>query len=85
MDFKSMLIGGLGTALLFVSVGAGNQQETLPVQVSHNPHPFTIDQTTGLLINRANGNMWSIHDQMTSKTKKLHTIIRPVTVDGIEK
>lgn len=27
MDFKSILIGGLGTALLFVSIGAGTHEE----------------------------------------------------------
>ena len=35
MDYKSMLIGGLATALLFVSIGAGTQQQT--TNESHVP------------------------------------------------
>ena len=37
MDKKSILIGALGASLLFVSIGAGTQQE--PVTVSTVPEP----------------------------------------------
>ena len=42
MDLKSILIGGLGTALLFVSIGAGVQSESTVVQVAENPFPYDI-------------------------------------------
>ena len=38
MDFKSMLIGGLGTALLFVSMGATSN-------TSENTTPITFDES----------------------------------------
>lgn len=38
MDFKSILIGGLGTALLFVSMGATSN-------TSENTTPITFDES----------------------------------------
>ena len=60
MDYKSMLIGGLATALLFVSIGAGVQSEPTTIQVTENPYPYELkvnydDATKALLLNRETG------------------------------
>lgn len=69
MDFKSMLIGGLGTALLFVSVGAGTTQDAQTrIQVTDDPFPYEIttvrthdgSNSATVLLNRKTGDIEQI-------------------------
>ena len=61
-----MLIGGLGTALLFVSVGAGTTQDApTTIQVSDNPFPYVIDG--GRVLNRESGQLWIMEKHTGSK------------------
>jgi len=77
MDFKSMLIGGLGTALLFVSIGAGVQSEPTTIQVTENPFPYEVVDVTmtgfsgecQVLLNRETGEMEQIYSHYDSKSE----------------
>ena len=60
-----MLIGALGSALLFVSIGAGTQSEQPTqqiIQVSENPYPWEYNGngTYGTVTNRQTGESWSV-------------------------
>jgi len=66
MDYKSMLIGGLATALLFVSIGAGVQSEPTTIQVTENPYKYELkvnydDATKALLLNRETGDVYYLN------------------------
>ena len=77
-----MLIGGLATALLFVSIGAGVQSDPTTIQVTENPYPYELnvnynDATKALLLNRETGDVYYLNPNMTRGTKtennmKLH-------------
>lgn len=81
MDFKSILIGGLGAALLFVSIGAGVQSEPNTIQVTENPFPWELnvnynDATKALLLNRETGDVYYLNPNFvpgrTTNDMKLH-------------
>lgn len=67
-----MLIGGLGTALLFVSVGAGTTQDApTTIQVTDDPFPYEITTVTdrngrghSVLLNRETGNLEQIETNL---------------------
>ena len=77
-----MLIGGLATALLFVSIGAGVQSDPTTIQVTENPYPYELnvnynDATKALLLNRETGDVYYLNPNLTRGIKtennmKLH-------------
>ena len=88
MDFKSMLIGGLGTALLFVSVGAGTTHDApTTIQVSDNPFPYVM--ADGRILNRESGQLWIIehHDgaKFNSSADDFYTLYEAVYTAGPSK
>ena len=75
-----MLIGGLATALLFVSIGAGVQSEPTTIQVTENPYPYEIVKREGgykdVLLNRETEECRSIHEVSSDKDAKYHLVLR---------
>ena len=82
MDFKSILIGGLGTALLFVSIGAGVQSEPTTIQVTENPFPFEFigyeTKMERFLLNRQTGELWGVFGAFSTKESHPHYVLRDV-------
>jgi len=89
MDYKSMLIGGLASALLFVSIGAGVQSEPTTIQVTENPYPYEIVDRPGsshdILLNRETGECRTLHEVAGDKETKYHFVLRDVNAESIEK
>ena len=94
MDFKSMLIGGLGTALLFVSVGAGTTQDApTTIQMSDNPFPYQFEKHVkfgsaieqAFVLNRETGELFSAHSKDSGQGKHAHWLLRPVEIGAVQK
>ena len=83
-----MLIGGLASALLFVSIGAGVQSEPTTIQVTENPYPYEIvirGGSSDVLLNRETGECRSLHGWPSTKDSKAHYVLRDVNAESIEK
>ena len=80
MDKKSALIGALGTALLFVCIGATTQQDANQViQVIEDPFPWEItvnydEATKALLLNKKTGEVYYLNPNRTGE--KVHNDIK---------